>query len=313
MQRVSRASAVASLPSPPAGGTPGFFTGGNPAQGQAATVPGYEWFNAVQEELLAVILRGGITASGADLAQMRKSLDRLFGGGLATFSANTTLTVDDAGLVLVNASGGARSITLPAANALGGRPILFRVIKNDSTANAVTIQRAGTDTIEGATSLTLPTQWASVTLISDGSGAWVALRGLPASTSQPGTMRLATAAETDAGTLADVAVTPAGLGIATRNFANPGYARLPGGLILQWGTTSAADIAGAAVLSLSATFPIAFPNAVLNIQGTPRNTGAGFAFALQDAVATLTTCTFQLSEWNSVVQNVAVNYLAIGR
>ena len=311
MQRVSRASAVPSLPSPPAGGTPGFFTGGNPGLGQAATVPGYEWFNAVQEELLAVILRGGITASGADLAQMRKSLDRLFGGGLATFSANTTLTVDDAGLVLVNASGGARTITLPAANALGGRPILFRVIKSDSTANAVTIQRAGTDTIEGATSLTLPTQWASVTLISDGSGAWVALRGLPASTSQPGTMRLATAAETDAGTLADVAVTPAGLGIATRNFANPGYARLPGGLILQWGETGASDI-GAGGLNLSATFPIAFPNALLNLQATEKTTNVG-NFSIINVSGTLTGMTVSLNEWAAVMQNASVSYLAIGR
>ncbi|MCA3427900.1 MAG: hypothetical protein INF34_14435, partial [Roseomonas sp.] len=162
MQRVSRASAVASLPAPPAGGTPGFFTGGNPGAGQPATVPGFEWFNAVQEELLGVILRGGITASNADLAQVRKSLDRLFGGGLASYSANTTLTVDDAGLVLVNASGGARTITLPAANALGGRPMQIRIVKSDSGTNAVTVQRTGTDTIEGAISQVLRYQWDSL-------------------------------------------------------------------------------------------------------------------------------------------------------
>lgn len=173
MQRVNRATAVATLPAPPAGGTPGFFAGGNPGLGQGATVPGYEWFNGVQEELMALILRGGLTASNADLAQVRKSLDRLFGGGLATYSANTTLTVDDAGLVLVNASAGARTITLPAANAMGGRPIRFQIEKTDSTANTVTIARGGTDTIEGAASVVLSGQWDNADLVSDGSGNWL--------------------------------------------------------------------------------------------------------------------------------------------
>jgi hypothetical protein len=145
----------------------------------------------------------------------------------------------------VNASGGARTITLPAANALGGRPIRFQIEKTDSSANAVTVQRAGSDTIEGATSVALSGQWASVTLVSDGVGSWVVLRG-----------RFATLAETDAGTLADVAVTPAALQISSRLFAANGYQRLPGGLILQWG--SATTAAGG---SLAVTFPIAFPTA----------------------------------------------------
>lgn len=218
MQRVSRASAVATIPAPPAGGTPGFFTGGNPGAGQPATVPGYEWFNSVQEELLGLILRGGITASNADLAQVRKSLDRLFGGGLVTYSANTALTVDDAGVVLVDASGGARTITLPAANALGGRPIQFRIVKSDSSANAVTVQRAGTDTIEGNTSIALRYQWDSATLTSDGSGAWILLAG----------------------------------GIGPQSLAASGFKRLPGGLIMQWGRNTTL---GTVTVTLPVAFP----------------------------------------------------------
>ncbi|MCA3359218.1 MAG: hypothetical protein ING02_14575 [Roseomonas sp.] len=238
MQRVSRASAVASLPSPPAGGTPGYFTGGNPGVGQPATVPGYEWFNAVQEELLAVILRGGLTASNTDLAQVRKSLDRLFGGGVVSYSANTTLTVDDAGLVLVNASGGARSITLPAANALGGRPIQFRIVKSDNSANAVTIQRAGTDSIEGGTSVLLRYQWESLTLLSDGTGAWVVV----------------------------------GAGGGSRSLANPGWALLPGGLMFQWGTVSGtvgALSGGEAWVFQTAAYPLSFRNAAVFASVTP--------------------------------------------
>jgi hypothetical protein len=277
MQRVSRSSAVASLPSPPAGGTPGFFTGGNPGAGQPATVPGYEWFNAVQEEMLAVILRGGLTASNADLAQMRKSLDRLFGGGVASYSANTTLTVDDAGLVLVNASGGARTVTLPAANALGGRPIQIRIVKNDGSANAVTVQRTGTDTIEGATSQLLRYQWDSLTLVSDGFGAWMVSAG----------------------------------GLGARSLANPGWARLPGGLILQWGLTNSVDVVPAGSL-VSATFPITFPNAVLNLQGTIVLSAAPGSIAVSASDSTLSGCSFVLNEWAALVQNAAVRYLAIG-
>lgn len=312
MQRVTRSSAVATMPAPPVSpSAPGFFTGGNPGGGTPATTPGFEWFNGVQEELIGLILRGGITASNADLAQVRKSLDRLFGGGLGSFSANTTLGVDDAGLVLVNAASGARTITLPAANALGGRPIRYQIEKTDSTANTVTVQRAGADTIEGATSVVLSGQWASVTLVSDGVGAWVALRpNIPAATSGlAGISRFATAAETDAATLSDVAVTPASLGIATRNYSNPGYARLPGGLILQWGVTNQSDVPG----SWAATFPIAFPNAVLNLQGTERNNGSGGGFSIVDGSATLTGCAFNLNEWGTFVQSASVAYLAIGR
>lgn len=301
MQRVNRSTAVVTMPAPPAGGTPGYFTGGNPGGGTPPTTPGYEWFNAVQEELIGLILRGGISASNADLAQVRKSLDRLFGGGLATYAANTTLTVDEAGLVLVNASGGARTITLPAANALGGRPIRYQIEKTDSTANTVTVQRAGTDTIEGGTSLVLSGQWASVMLVSDGIGAWVALRG-----------RFASAAETDAGTLSNVAVTPASLGIATRNYANPGYARLPGGLIFQWGVTTAGDVPGAGALYVTATFPIAFPTACLNLQGSGRANGSNGSYVHADAFATATGCTFVIQEYGSVLQNVSVAYLAVG-
>ncbi|MCA3417439.1 MAG: hypothetical protein INF88_00950 [Roseomonas sp.] len=277
MQRVTRSSAVATMPAPPVSpSAPGFFAGGNPGGGTPATTPGFEWFNGVQEELIGLILRGGITASNADLAQVRKSLDRLFGGGLGSFSANTTLSVDDAGLVLVNASGGARTITLPAANALGGRPIRYQIEKTDSTANAVTVQRAGTDTIEGAASVVLSGQWASVTLVSDGVGAWVLLRpDMPAATSAvAGISRFASAAETDAGSLANVAVTPAALGISARLLSANGYLRLPGGLIIQWGTVTLSGLTPVTV-----TFPIAFPTAFrtafANYENIPASTPVG--------------------------------------
>jgi hypothetical protein len=172
MQRVNRSSAVLSLPAAPAGGIPGYFTGGNPGLGQQATVPGYEWFNGVQEELIGMLTRAGVTPAQADLTQLRQSLDRLYGGGLRTVVANTTLTADDAGLVLVDATGGARTITLPDASAMGGRPIEFLFARTDTNAaNAVTIQRTGTNLIEGAVGRGVrPGE--RMRMISDGVAGW---------------------------------------------------------------------------------------------------------------------------------------------
>lgn len=211
MNRVRRSTAVATLPAPPAGGTPGYFTGGNPGLGQAATVPGYEWFNAVQEELIALILRGGLSPSSSDLAQVRKSLDRLFGGNSSYISINTTLSYDQAGLVLVDAAGGPRTITLPSASTPSNTPVRFRIVKIDASANAVTVLAPG-ETISANN--VLSTSGAMCDLIGNGYNSWWSIYFGPPTTTQGGSPRFATAAETAVGTLADVAVTPAGLGAA---------------------------------------------------------------------------------------------------
>lgn len=78
MQRVTRSTAVAVLPAPPAGaGSPGYFTGGNPGTGTPATVPGFEWFNGVQEEIIAVIVAAGLTPDAGDLTQLRQAIAAL--------------------------------------------------------------------------------------------------------------------------------------------------------------------------------------------------------------------------------------------
>ncbi len=278
MQRVTRSSGVATMPAAPASpAAPGFFTGGNPALGQQATVPGYEWFNGVQEELVGLLTRAGVTPSQADLTQLRQSLDRLYGGGLTVLSANATLTVDNAGDILVSASGGARTITLPAANALGGRPIRMRFTKTDNTANTVTVARAGADTIQGAASEVLRYQWDSLTLISDGVSGWVISAG----------------------------------GVGARNLAVPGWARLPGGLIIQWGLT-ATVLPPESGTYATATFPIAFPNQVLSLQGTPELISGQGSYVIYDSQHTLSGCSFGIDDTIVDTNSMRVRYLAVG-
>lgn len=81
MQRVKRSTSVAVMPAPPAGGTPGFFAAPNPQGGQQATVPGYEWYNGIQEELMAVIEGAGLTGSESDHTKLRQAIAKMIQGG----------------------------------------------------------------------------------------------------------------------------------------------------------------------------------------------------------------------------------------
>lgn len=86
----------------------------------------------------------------------------------------TTLTATSPNVNDCSASGGAFAVTLPAANAQAGKT--FFITKTDSGSNAVTISRAGSDTIAGATSILLSQQYQFVQLVSDGTSTWM-IRG----------------------------------------------------------------------------------------------------------------------------------------
>lgn len=89
MQRVKRSTAVAVLPATPAGGTPGFFAAPDPAGGVPATVPGYEWYNAIQEELCAVIAAAGLALDPANHAQMLEAVQRLIDAQSGNYALDT--------------------------------------------------------------------------------------------------------------------------------------------------------------------------------------------------------------------------------
>jgi hypothetical protein len=73
--------------------------------------------------------------------------------------------------ILCDASAGAITLTLPAASTMAGR--VLTVKKIDASANAVTIDPNGVETIDGAATRTLSTQYASLTIHCDGSAWWV--------------------------------------------------------------------------------------------------------------------------------------------
>lgn len=73
---------------------------------------------------------------------------------------------DDDGMLLVDASSGAVTITLPTAVGRTGQT--YEVKRTNAGANAVTVDGAGTETIDGALTASLATQYATVRVVSDG-------------------------------------------------------------------------------------------------------------------------------------------------
>jgi hypothetical protein len=90
--------------------------------------------------------------------------------------AYTATSSDD--LILCDASGGAFTVTLPAASTNSG--LILTIKKTDSSlANKITIDGNGSETIDGATTKKLCTQYESFKIICDGSNWHVIAHEIP--------------------------------------------------------------------------------------------------------------------------------------
>jgi len=85
-------------------------------------------------------------------------------GTLRTTAITTTTMATDS-IILADATSGALTIDLLTAVGRTGR--VYGVKKIDASANAVTVDPAGGETIDGATTKVLSTQYASVTFVSN--------------------------------------------------------------------------------------------------------------------------------------------------
>lgn len=70
-------------------------------------------------------------------------------------------------LILGNASGGAFSVYLPPAESAVYRLLVIKKI--DASANAITVDPDGAETIDGSSSYSLSSQWDFLIIVSDGS------------------------------------------------------------------------------------------------------------------------------------------------
>lgn len=89
---------------------------------------------------------------------------------VASVTSATTLGTEG-GVWLVDATGGGVTLTLPSAAEITGR--VYTVKKIDASGNSVTIDPAGSETIDGAATKVLSTQWQSFTFQSNGANLFI--------------------------------------------------------------------------------------------------------------------------------------------
>ncbi len=193
MFRIDHSTAAEALPAPGEAGTPGYFTPGDTGGGVAATVVTADFMNSVQEELIAILAAASVNADKTKRNQVVTSLKTLFGGNAAFINTpgNFAAAASNAGIILIDATDGDITFTLPAASAANGAPLVFRIVRVDSSANACTIAAAAANTIDDAlTTVTLTRMGEPRLLVSNGGVHWysvarrivrgVLLNGVPA-------------------------------------------------------------------------------------------------------------------------------------
>lgn len=117
MHRIDGPTAAPTLPAATAvSGTPGYWTNGNPAANIPATVPSQDFFNTIQEELLAPILAAGLTPDKANRGQLLAALRTLFvaqggvgGGGVIIGASQATIPIAGGFLLKVGTVSGSYS------------------------------------------------------------------------------------------------------------------------------------------------------------------------------------------------------------
>ncbi|MBK8123878.1 MAG: hypothetical protein IPK54_10075 [Dokdonella sp.] len=92
---------------------------------------------------------------------------------VTTGAADVTLdATDDRSVQDIDASGGVRTITLPTSPSAGYE---VTISKSDSSSNAVTVARGGTNTINGTTTYSLPRQYSAAKFKYIGAGLWLVI------------------------------------------------------------------------------------------------------------------------------------------
>lgn len=120
-----------------------------------------------------IILGGSITTTFSNVL-LYSTLGLKLPGSTKTTTYN--MSQQDA-FLFADATTAGFTITLPAASGAANGTIgqFFVIQKIDATANVVTISRAGADTINGAASKTLTTQYAGILIFGTGDTSWGAI------------------------------------------------------------------------------------------------------------------------------------------
>lgn len=103
--------------------------------------------------------------TGLEGGALRKLIVGGFGNAYVSKTAAYTATTYD-GLIACDATSAAFTITLPTAVGMSGQEYVIK--KVDSSGNAITIATTSSQTIDGATTKSLPAQWDKIKVVSNG-------------------------------------------------------------------------------------------------------------------------------------------------
>ena len=101
------------------------------------------------------------------------------------------------------------------------------------------------------------------------------------------------------------------LGLGTRSHVANGYQKLPGGLLLQWGSILYGSTTAGATYTTPITFPLAFTAAVYHI-GPAAQTNAPGSVAVSYGGVSVTGATIYTFT-GAVYANLPITWLAIGK
>ena len=117
MYAIDNATALAARPADAPAGPPGWFTDGNPAAGQPATILPASWLNQVQAELLGILTAAGIAPDKTKSNQLAQAVATLITNSSAAAVAAALAT--SRSVLGVNVGGGADVVLTGAQTAYG--------------------------------------------------------------------------------------------------------------------------------------------------------------------------------------------------
>ncbi len=260
-------------------------------------------FNNLATELENAVLRSGLALNGASVIQLATSLF-LHGAKSQTFQDSGA-----ANAYVATPVSGAGGVLLPADYAaMNGAIVLIKASAANTTASTLNIGQTtgtllGTKAIvyQDGTALTVGAIAAGtyIQLRYDstiGAGSWVLL---------PASRPIASALQAQQQLLDNVLMTPQKLGSAfqgaNQSLAANGFQKLPGGMIIQWGTATVST-------GGTATFPTTFPAAADSIVVSH---GPGALGVVSASVGATTTSNFVILHNGG--GSLGFMFVAIGR
>ncbi len=231
-------------------------------------------------------------------------------------NVNYTILATDKVVAQIGTMSAARTFSLPAASTVqaGAEIIVIDESGSVDSTNKIIVQRDGTDTIDGATSIDVDSSYGTIKLICDGTDSWKIANPPQASSTLKGIVELLTNAELAAGTDTTRAATASTILslFASSSQSTNGYIRIPinisgafDEIIIQWGTFNAGN---PSTTLRTFNLNLTYPNANLGVF-TQQTQWTGSGSIIDVTIETITTSQFTS---RSGVTNQTIRWFSIG-